>query len=274
MVEIIRRENRRRGTPTKPASAGDLRAAEAELGAELPDNYRRFAREVGSVSWPTVIYEPQLAAEVSRTLTRFGRPDHLVAFASDDSGTQWCFDTRTGYQGEYPVLEVDPQDPTALPSPPPLPGSGFRSWLEQRVMERLEDEALEALREILEDLEGMLRPHVPLPPDSVPSEGDLQEIAEVHGFEFPLDYQEFTKEFGGIDWPVTVFDAVETRRAASGEGEPEDPTPPNFVTVARSGQRRWGFRPGSAHLWEYHDDQLLDLEMSFLEWIYKLAMRS
>jgi hypothetical protein len=125
----------RRSQP--PATASAIAAAERRLGLRLPLSFKEFARQVGEAAWPLAIHDVE-------ALTRSGpdddRPSFLVAFATDDAGNDWCFDTRDMQGQEYGILYWDHED---LPDPEELEAgyhaTPFHEWLAERISEALED---------------------------------------------------------------------------------------------------------------------------------------
>lgn len=127
----------RRSQPA--ASAAAIAAAERRLGLRLPASFKEFARQVGEAAWPLAIHDVESLAPSGPDDER---PSFLVAFATDDAGNDWCFDTRDLQDQEYGIIYWDHEEP---PDPEELEAgyyaTPFHEWLTERIGEALAEQS-------------------------------------------------------------------------------------------------------------------------------------
>ncbi len=159
------RTNGRELVPS-PATPDEIAAAERELGAPLPESFRRFQLEFGECPHgPVEIYsvrpvEPPAVNIITRNLDArkelYPRlPQYLIAFSDDGGGDYDCFDTRQRVADECPVVwwdhELDEEQ-----TPEPLAPS-FLDWLQTRLEEIAAEEKGSRLDQIGHFAQHILR---------------------------------------------------------------------------------------------------------------------
>ena len=132
-----------------PATSDEIAAAEREIGAPLPESFRRFQLEFGECDrGPLEIYsvravEPPAMNIVSRNLDArtelYPRlPQHLIAFSDNGGGDYYCFDTRARVADECPVVWWDHEDDEDQTPQPVVPS--FLDWLQRELEEIAREE--------------------------------------------------------------------------------------------------------------------------------------
>jgi hypothetical protein len=146
-----------RGRDRSKVTGEAIRAVERKLGVQLPKTYKQFASQVGRASWPVDIRSIEALAPYP---SDWDRPAHLIAFATDGGGNDWCFDTRALEDQEYSIIFWDheePPDPKELAEPGP--STPFDEWLEDLVSDKLAEDESDAVNERQEFIEKALEPH-------------------------------------------------------------------------------------------------------------------
>jgi hypothetical protein len=202
------RDGRNGASARSVATAEALAEAEARLGGRLAKTFVQFARAVGSTRWPVEIHAVEALAPYP---PEWGRPSYLVAFATDGSGNDWCFDLRHREKGEYPIVFWDHEDP---PDAAELEQADvvttFDAWLEEQVGEALDEDGRADWSARQEFFERALEPHRETNTwPWAPSETDIAEVEREIGFPLPKDYVWFTRTFGSTPWPLAICDAKE-----------------------------------------------------------------
>jgi hypothetical protein len=129
----------------RPATPDELAAAEQALGVQLPDSYRWFQLEFGTVAQgPVEIYG--VRAPESSELNIVGinlderrnayppLPAHLIAFSDNGGGDLLCFDSSARRDGECEVVWWDHEGEEGQRPEPAA--SSFLDWLERDLRER------------------------------------------------------------------------------------------------------------------------------------------
>ncbi|MEM8783222.1 MAG: SMI1/KNR4 family protein [Planctomycetota bacterium] len=120
-LEAVRFLSLTRGAdePTPAPTDAQIAEAHALLGRPLPPSYLDFIAEAGTLmppDWDLYWVGPPdmlrrnlvVANQVERDHDGCPLPEFLIAFFDDDTGDQYCFDTRRPDEaGEYPVVLWD-----------------------------------------------------------------------------------------------------------------------------------------------------------------------
>ena len=149
-----------------PATPAEIAAAERELGAQLPESFRRFQLEFGDYNGgPVDIYSVKPLEPPARTIVSMNRtartelyprlPAHLIAFADNGAGDYNCFDTRACIAGECPVVWWDHELDEQQPPEPAAPS--FVDWLQAELEEIASEEKGSRLDQIAYVAQHMLR---------------------------------------------------------------------------------------------------------------------
>ena len=198
-------------TVRSTATPGAIRSVETRLGVPLPKTFKQFLEQVGSASWPVDIYSAEALAPCPPDLER---PQHLIAFATDGGGNDWCFDTRQLQDHEYSIVFWDHEEPPdAQELEEQGPSTPFDEWLEELVSNRLNDDERDALAERRQHIETALARHRETNTwPWAPSEEDIATVEASIGFALPKDYVWFTTTLGSTAWPLEIVDALEMGR--------------------------------------------------------------
>ena len=144
--------------PTPAPTEGQIAEAERLLGHPLPPSYREFMNLGGLLlrpGWDLYwVGGPEMARRnivvanaVERAHETCPLPEHLIAFFDDDSGDQYCFDTRPREadaelaedveEGEYPIVLWDREKAADQADHETLfvVGDSFTGWIKWYIAE-------------------------------------------------------------------------------------------------------------------------------------------
>lgn len=85
------------------ASTVSIRGVEAQLGVQLPDDFKEFLQAFGASSWPEMIYgissrqgfDIVYQTNWERIEAAPPLPEHIIPFSPDGWGNHYCLDTAS-----------------------------------------------------------------------------------------------------------------------------------------------------------------------------------